>query len=849
MSVQKKSRLNSSKDSSLNELNLQTINWLDPDDGLDNEPEIARAAWGSKLQYLLTIVGYAVGLGNIWRFPYLCQQNGGGAFLIPYFLMLFLEGIPLFYLELGIGQRIRKGSIGVWNEISPILGGLGITACIVSFIIGLYYNVIIAWCLYYIFMSFRRTLPWAYCPTYISYIPDPNISVQHVDPVTPLTLSFLTSNLNKLEDKLFLYNPADMINRNNYSLSTFAPGDSTILNTTLYSMILMSIKHLEYNQSNVNLTDHKNLLPNLNGLNIGNSSYLINTNNWDLKIATSPLVTDYLNSIIDDKSSSNLSFSNLTRVNRDTILNLNDIKLSQLLDSKQNTLILVNPKSNINVSSYPMIPVKKPVPECQKSSSTQYFWYRNTLDVSSGIDTVTSFNWRIMLCLALSWFTVFICIMKGIKSSGKAAYFTATFPYAVLIIIFGRSITLKGAGLGLRHMFYPRTDKLLDPQVWLDAATQIFYSLGLGFGSIIAFSSYNPPRNNCKKDAILVSCINCSTSIFACIVIFSVLGFKALNNYETCIKLNHEAIYGYYKGSINISFIESEYNTFVKKFSGNNSVLDLERCNLQDNLNQAAEGTGLAFIVFTQAILEFPGSPFWSIIFFSMLITLGLGTMFGIMEGLITSIHDLHLFPWLRKEYLSAILCTISFLTGLIFVLSSGEYWVKLFDTFAGTLTLVIVAFFEIIAVIYIYGHKKFSRDLEFMTGTYPGWYWQITWRYVSPILMAGILLASTIKWILERPQYNSYDSAKALLVKTPYPTWVLGVVALLILIGTFPIPFVAFLRYFRIMKFETDIPTNVKRFHTSESTAKILSSTSTLNKLDEIEPIKPYLETIKEIP
>lgn len=82
-----------------------------------------RESWDSKLTFLLATIGYAVGLGNVWRFPYLAQKNGGGAFLIPYFVMLAIEGIPIFYLELAIGQRLRKGAIGVWNQVSPYLSG------------------------------------------------------------------------------------------------------------------------------------------------------------------------------------------------------------------------------------------------------------------------------------------------------------------------------------------------------------------------------------------------------------------------------------------------------------------------------------------------------------------------------------------------------------------------------------------------------------------------------------------------------------------------------------------------------------------------------------------------------
>lgn len=88
-----------------------------------------------------------------------------GAFLIPYFLMLFLEGIPLFLVELGIGQRLRSGSVGVWNRIHPWLGGLGISSTMVSFLVSLYYNVIITWCLFYLIKSLNSDLPWASCPT------------------------------------------------------------------------------------------------------------------------------------------------------------------------------------------------------------------------------------------------------------------------------------------------------------------------------------------------------------------------------------------------------------------------------------------------------------------------------------------------------------------------------------------------------------------------------------------------------------------------------------------------------------------------------------------------------------
>ncbi|XP_071148141.1 sodium- and chloride-dependent glycine transporter 1-like [Mytilus edulis] len=128
----------------------------------DTEPKQERAAWGSQLEFILTCVGFAVGLGNVWRFPYLCFKNGGGAFLIPYFICMVIIGIPMFYLELCLGQFCSLGPLKVWR-INPLFKGLGLAMIIVSALVAIYYAVIIAYCLYFLVASMQSEVPWKYC--------------------------------------------------------------------------------------------------------------------------------------------------------------------------------------------------------------------------------------------------------------------------------------------------------------------------------------------------------------------------------------------------------------------------------------------------------------------------------------------------------------------------------------------------------------------------------------------------------------------------------------------------------------------------------------------------------------
>jgi len=565
----------------------------------------ARVTWDSPVQFFFTVLGFCVGLGNIWRFPYLCQQNGGGAFIIPFIVMLIVVGMPLLLLELGLGQKLRVGAAGAWKLVHPGLSGVGYGSTVVAALVGCYYNVIIAWCLYYLGSSIQFSLPWSSCP----------------------------------------------------------------------------------------------------------------------------------------------------------------------LDEK-----------NVTIS------------ECEDSSETQYFWFRTVLDSTSSIDEVGGLKYWNVLCLILAWVLVYLILMKGIASSGKIVYFTALFPYVVLTIFFFRGVTLKGASAGLIHMFSPKMEMLLKPTVWLDAANQVFYSFGLAFGSIISFGSYNSPDKNCVKDVIIISLCNGFTAIYACAVIFSILGFKAVHLFEKCLEhdfklLSKTTEYSNFSNVAVDDVSEEDYQFalegFLRLYPDQND--NIKNCSLVKELDDSAQGTGFAFIVMADVFTKIPGAPFWSALFFMMLLSLGLGSQIGILEGVISTLFDQPSLRNVKKPILVGVVAITCFCIGLVFTTGSGEYWLTLFDSFGAT-GLTFIAFTELVSVMYVYGHQRFTRDIEHMTGVRPGLYWQIMWRFVSPALMLVIIVWSIYFMFNNKPTYTGWDGDNAKGVNNEYPDWALGVAAILAVSSLVPV-------------------------------------------------------------
>ncbi len=117
-----------------------------------------RDQWNSKLAFILAAIGSAVGLGNLWRFPYIAATNGGGAFIFPYLFAIITAGIPILILEYTLGKTYKAGAPGTFARINRKFEALGWFQVAISFLITVYYFAIVVWVLCYIGYSF--TLSW-----------------------------------------------------------------------------------------------------------------------------------------------------------------------------------------------------------------------------------------------------------------------------------------------------------------------------------------------------------------------------------------------------------------------------------------------------------------------------------------------------------------------------------------------------------------------------------------------------------------------------------------------------------------------------------------------------------------
>ncbi|XP_044732020.1 sodium- and chloride-dependent GABA transporter 1-like [Chrysoperla carnea] len=511
-----------------------------------------RGGWSNKLDFLFSCISLSVGLGNVWRFPYLCYKNGGGAFLIIYGIAMIFCGIPIFYQEVAIGQYVGEGGMSLTGQLCPLALGVGYATMTLVFLLNIYYCVIIAWTLFYLISTFSRIpeLPWGSCNnewnTELCYVPD-------------------------------------------------------------YSRNETDIPEI------LNFTSTRNLT-------------------IQVTLTTSPV---------------------------------------------------------------------------------SEFWDRKVLGISEGLNDLGSIKLDLLLYLFLGWILVYFIIRRGLHQSGKIIWFTALFPYVILITLFIRSLMLDGAFEGLKAYFTPRWETLLQAGPWLDGATQIFFAYSSGTGALQALGSYNNFHHNSYKDAIITTSVNTLTSLLAGGLTFTILG--------------------------HLAFLQ---NTSVE--------------------NVVTSGPGLVFLTYPAVMETLPESFLWAAIFFIMFAILGIDSLFCLVESVITGMVDMWPKILRPKRTLFTIgICTVMFLLGIPMTTHGGIYIFQLMDYYSASgISLLWICFFESISISWIFGVDNFSQCISEMTGKRPGLFLRLCWKYFAPFVMVVIFICEVVEF--SPLKYGDYE----------YPWW-----------------------------------------------------------------------------
>jgi len=549
-----------------------------------------RESWGNHIEFFLSSLGLAVGLGNVWRFPYVAFENGGGSFLIPYTLALLFVGLPAFFLELSAGQYARVGANKVWGRMVPALKGLGYGMIFVRFLVNIYYVVICSWANIYLVVGLQKNLPWASCGDF----------------------------------------EANTINC--YSTKHDTECKETTVNTTYYNSTCLDYSTFcsTFDATYNSTLEERCVYPN------GTSSEFS-----DMYTRVSPADNYYFRVVLG---------------------------------------LIKEYEGNIHT-----------------------------------FEDYGEIKWELVVSLLVSWVLICLILIKGLKSLGKAAYVITLSPYLVLTVLLAYSAGREGAGEGIKQFFTPDWDvytSVDSVEIWATAASQILFSLSVGFGSQLVLSSYNDVKNNCHRDALLIGLMNSLTSVFAGVVVFAILGNLA------------------------------EGGDVSKVIQG---------------------GIGLAFVAYPEAVLKMDPPPLWSFFFFFMLINLALSSICGGVQTFLAFILDEK--PSLTKYRIHIVVgsCALFFLLGLPMCTTGGIHLFNIFDKRC-TSSLLLLCLVEVILISWAYGAEKFLTNIEEM-GVHLSkptrMMLKVMWIGVSPVIIAIITI---LKWVQYKPmEYNG----------EVYPDWV----------------------------------------------------------------------------
>ena len=522
-----------------------------------------RERWSSRTAFIMAAVGSAVGLGNLWRFPAVAFENGGGAFFIPYLVALLTAGIPLMIVEYAIGQKYQGGAPKALAAVTSKFRWVGWFALLVGGSITTYYVVVMAYAWHYAAASF--TVAWSK--------PAPAYEVKMEDG-RPAAVAIPTENIR-------LYIPA----ADEDQKRKLVPVAERIPVLTEGEV---AAKEKDEQVTCITLKD--------------------NVKNYFWQVCLGGFRPDYWG-------------------------------------RARSAAVQEAPES------------RAPPPEAgEEAPAVAATAAADAPEPSAYVGDMFRLSPSLVVGALATWIMIFLIIFKGVRNVGKVVMLTVPLPVILLLIVVIRGVTLPGAVEGLIYYLKPNWELLKSTRVWIAAYGQIFFSLSLGFGILIAYASYMPPESDVTNSAFITSLANCATSFIAGLAVFSVLGYLA--------------------------------------YVGGQQVSDV-----------VAGGPGLVFQTYPIALSKMPmglaGIGIISFLFFLCLITLGIDSAFSLVEGIVAGFRDR--FPHITREVMCAIVCGVGFIGSLLFCTRSGLMWLDIVDNWMSNYGLPMVGLLECIAVGYFF--------------------------------------------------------------------------------------------------------------------------------------------------
>jgi NSS family neurotransmitter:Na+ symporter len=342
------------------------------------------------------------------------------------------------------------------------------------------------------------------------------------------------------------------------------------------------------------------------------------------------------------------------------------------------------------------------------------FFFKHFLSASAGPQEIGSIQVPILFALlivwALNWIITFLGVEKGIEKANKVFM---PLLFILILILVGWTLTLPGATeRGVVHYVTPDFSRLREAKVWIDAYSQIFFTLSLGFGIMIAYASYLPREADINLDACVTSIIDTLVSLVAGLAIFGTLGYMSAQT-------------------------EKPFKEIV------------------------THGIGLAFVAYPQAISLLPSFPnLFGVLFFLTLTVAGLASSISIVEAFNAAIIDKFHYP---RRIVVTILCVSGFLAGVIFTTGGGLAWLDIVDHFLSHYGLFVACTLQCILLGWIYRAADLRDHVNSLSSLKIGRLFDFSIKYLIPIVL-GVLLWNDVAADVRRP-YSGYPWTMLLLI------------------------------------------------------------------------------------